>query len=78
MIGKTARRVARDRALDCVAGITLCNEGTIRDWIRHGRFNVTPNLDTQIEIPVQRPQFGTLPPRQSRFEPRQQRQRPRQ
>jgi 2-keto-4-pentenoate hydratase/2-oxohepta-3-ene-1,7-dioic acid hydratase in catechol pathway len=24
-----------------VAGITLCNEGTIRDWIRHGRFNVT-------------------------------------
>ncbi len=21
--------------------ITLCNEGTIRDWVRHGKFNVT-------------------------------------
>ncbi len=41
VIGKTARRIPKERALDCVAGITLCNEGTIRDWIRHGRFNVT-------------------------------------
>jgi 5-carboxymethyl-2-hydroxymuconate isomerase len=41
IIGKTARRIRKDRALDYVAGITLCNEGTIRDWIRHGRFNVT-------------------------------------
>ena len=41
VIGKTARRVAKENALDYVAGITLCDEGTIRDWIRHGRFNVT-------------------------------------
>ncbi len=41
VIGKTGRRIPKDRALDWVAGITLCNEGTIRDWIRHGRFNVT-------------------------------------
>ena len=41
VIGKTGRRIAKDRALDHVAGITMCNEGTIRDWIRHGRFNVT-------------------------------------
>lgn len=41
VIGKTARRVPKDRALECVAGVTMCNEGTIRDWIRHGRFNVT-------------------------------------
>jgi 2-keto-4-pentenoate hydratase/2-oxohepta-3-ene-1,7-dioic acid hydratase in catechol pathway len=41
VIGKTVRRIAKDRALDIVAGITMCNEGTIRDWIRHGRFNVT-------------------------------------
>jgi 2-keto-4-pentenoate hydratase/2-oxohepta-3-ene-1,7-dioic acid hydratase in catechol pathway len=41
VIGKTGRRIPKDGALDCVAGITLCNEGTIRDWIRHGRFNVT-------------------------------------
>jgi 2-keto-4-pentenoate hydratase/2-oxohepta-3-ene-1,7-dioic acid hydratase in catechol pathway len=41
IIGKTGRRIPKDRALDYVAGITMCNEGTIRDWIRHGRFNVT-------------------------------------
>jgi 2-keto-4-pentenoate hydratase/2-oxohepta-3-ene-1,7-dioic acid hydratase in catechol pathway len=41
VIGKTGRRIPKDSALDYVAGITLCNEGTIRDWIRHGRFNVT-------------------------------------
>ncbi len=28
-------------ALEHVAGVTLCNEGTIRDWLRHGKFNVT-------------------------------------
>ena len=41
VIGKTGRRIPKDQALDHVAGITMCNEGTIRDWIRHGRFNVT-------------------------------------
>jgi 2-keto-4-pentenoate hydratase/2-oxohepta-3-ene-1,7-dioic acid hydratase in catechol pathway len=41
VIGKTGRRIPKDRAFDHVAGITMCNEGTIRDWIRHGRFNVT-------------------------------------
>jgi 2-keto-4-pentenoate hydratase/2-oxohepta-3-ene-1,7-dioic acid hydratase in catechol pathway len=41
VIGKTGRRIPKQRALDHVAGITMCNEGTIRDWIRHGRFNVT-------------------------------------
>jgi 2-keto-4-pentenoate hydratase/2-oxohepta-3-ene-1,7-dioic acid hydratase in catechol pathway len=33
--------VSKDRALEVVAGITLANEGTIRDWTRHGQFNVT-------------------------------------
>jgi 2-keto-4-pentenoate hydratase/2-oxohepta-3-ene-1,7-dioic acid hydratase in catechol pathway len=41
VIGKAGRRIPKERALDHVAGITMCNEGTIRDWIRHGRFNVT-------------------------------------
>ncbi len=41
VIGRAGRRIALDRALDHVAGVTLCNEGTIRDWIRHGKFNVT-------------------------------------
>jgi 2-keto-4-pentenoate hydratase/2-oxohepta-3-ene-1,7-dioic acid hydratase in catechol pathway len=24
-----------------IAALTLCNEGTIRDWVRHAKFNVT-------------------------------------
>ena len=41
VIGKTGRRIPKERALEWVVGVTMCNEGTIRDWIRHGRFNVT-------------------------------------
>jgi 2-keto-4-pentenoate hydratase/2-oxohepta-3-ene-1,7-dioic acid hydratase in catechol pathway len=41
VIGREGRHVARERALDHVAGVTLCNEGTVRDWLRHGKFNVT-------------------------------------
>ncbi|HXX06559.1 MAG TPA: fumarylacetoacetate hydrolase family protein [Pseudolabrys sp.] len=41
VIGRRGRRIPQGEALDHVAGITLCNEGTIRDWLRHGKFNVT-------------------------------------
>jgi 2-keto-4-pentenoate hydratase/2-oxohepta-3-ene-1,7-dioic acid hydratase in catechol pathway len=41
VIGREGRNVARERALDMVAGLTLANEGTIRDWVRHGTLNVT-------------------------------------
>ena len=41
VIGRECKHVAKDRALDVIAGITLANEGTIRDWTRHGQFNVT-------------------------------------
>lgn len=41
VIGRAGRRIAHAEALSHVAGLTLCNEGTIRDWIRHGKFNVT-------------------------------------
>ncbi len=41
VIGRTGRRIVHADALAHVAGVTLCNEGTIRDWIRHGKFNVT-------------------------------------
>jgi 2-keto-4-pentenoate hydratase/2-oxohepta-3-ene-1,7-dioic acid hydratase in catechol pathway len=41
VIGKGGRRIPLEDALHHVAGVTLCNEGTIRDWIRHGKFNVT-------------------------------------
>ena len=41
VIGKRGRRIRRADAYDHVAAITLCNEGTIRDWTRHAKFNVT-------------------------------------
>lgn len=41
VIGKRASEVARKDALGVIAGVTLCNEGTVRDWLRHGKFNVT-------------------------------------
>jgi 2-keto-4-pentenoate hydratase/2-oxohepta-3-ene-1,7-dioic acid hydratase in catechol pathway len=41
VIGKAGRHIPQDAALDHVAAITLCNEGTIRDWVRHAKFNVT-------------------------------------
>ena len=41
VIGKAGRHIAEGAALDHIAAITLCNEGTIRDWVRHAKFNVT-------------------------------------
>ncbi len=41
VIGRECKHVPKESALDVIAGITLCNEGTIRDWMRHGKFNVT-------------------------------------
>ena len=41
VIGRDCKHVAKERALEVIAGITLANEGTIRDWTRHGQFNVT-------------------------------------
>lgn len=41
VIGKAGRHIPKHSALDHVAAVTLCNEGTIRDWVRHAKFNVT-------------------------------------
>ena len=41
LIGKAGRHIAERDALDHIAALTLCNEGTIRDWVRHAKFNVT-------------------------------------
>lgn len=63
VIGRECHRVPRERALDHVAGLTIVNEGTVRDWVRHAKFNVTqgknflhsgaigPWLVTMDEIP---------------------------
>ena len=41
VIGRAGRRIAERDAYAHVAGLTLANEGTIRDWVRHAKFNVT-------------------------------------
>ncbi|MDZ7878616.1 MAG: fumarylacetoacetate hydrolase family protein [Saprospiraceae bacterium] len=41
IIGKGGRRIPKGQALEHIAGLTLMNEGTIRDWVRHAKFNVT-------------------------------------
>ena len=41
VIGTGGRRIGIEQARSHIAGFSLGNEGTIRDWIRHGRFNVT-------------------------------------
>jgi 2-keto-4-pentenoate hydratase/2-oxohepta-3-ene-1,7-dioic acid hydratase in catechol pathway len=41
VIGKAGRHIPESVALDHIAAVTLCNEGTIRDWVRHAKFNVT-------------------------------------
>ena len=41
VIGKPGRHIKESAALDHIAALTLCNEGSVRDWLRHAKFNVT-------------------------------------
>lgn len=41
VIGKGGRHIPDADAFDHIAALTLCNEGTLRDWVRHAKFNVT-------------------------------------
>jgi 2-keto-4-pentenoate hydratase/2-oxohepta-3-ene-1,7-dioic acid hydratase in catechol pathway len=41
IIGTAGRHIPQSKALGHIAAVTLCNEGTIRDWVRHAKFNVT-------------------------------------
>ncbi len=41
VIGRRGRRIAAADAWSHIAGFTCANEGTVRDWVRHGKFNVT-------------------------------------
>jgi 2-keto-4-pentenoate hydratase/2-oxohepta-3-ene-1,7-dioic acid hydratase in catechol pathway len=52
VIGRECKHVPAEQALSAIAGLTLCNEGTLRDWIRHGKFNVTQgkNFDSSGSI----------------------------
>jgi 5-carboxymethyl-2-hydroxymuconate isomerase len=52
VIGRSGRRIERKHALEHVAGLTLANDGTMRDWLRHSKFNVTQgkNFDASGSI----------------------------
>lgn len=41
VIGKEGRRIAQDKAHEYIAGLTIMNEGSVRDYLRHAKFNVT-------------------------------------
>ena len=41
VIGSEGRHVPLERALGMIGGLTLGNEGSVRDWLRHGTLNVT-------------------------------------
>ena len=41
VIGKEGRRIAEKDAHEYIAGLTIMNEGSLRDWLRHAKFNVT-------------------------------------
>jgi 5-carboxymethyl-2-hydroxymuconate isomerase len=41
VIGRGGRRIAMEQALSHVFGYTCANEGSVRDWLRHSKFNVT-------------------------------------
>jgi 2-keto-4-pentenoate hydratase/2-oxohepta-3-ene-1,7-dioic acid hydratase in catechol pathway len=41
VIGKPGRHIPREQAWSHIFGMTLCNEGSVRDWLHHGKFNVT-------------------------------------
>lgn len=52
VIGRRGRRIAAADAWSHIAGLTCANEGTVRDWVRHGKFNVTQgkNFDSSGSI----------------------------
>jgi 2-keto-4-pentenoate hydratase/2-oxohepta-3-ene-1,7-dioic acid hydratase in catechol pathway len=41
VIGRGGRRIAEKNAMSHVVGYTCVNEGSVRDWLRHSKFNVT-------------------------------------
>jgi len=41
VIGKGGRRIPQAVAHKHIAGLTIMNEGSVRDWLRHAKFNVT-------------------------------------
>ncbi len=41
IVGKRGRRIPAEAAHEHIAGASIMNEGSVRDWLRHAKFNVT-------------------------------------
>ncbi len=41
VMGKAGRRISEEKAHKYIAGLTIMNEGSVRDYLRHAKFNVT-------------------------------------
>jgi 5-carboxymethyl-2-hydroxymuconate isomerase len=41
VIGKEGRRIPENQTHEYIAGLTIMNEGSLRDFLRHAKFNVT-------------------------------------
>jgi len=41
VVGKEGRRIPQEDAHGHIAGLTIMNEGSLRDFLRHAKFNVT-------------------------------------
>ncbi len=52
VIGKKGRYIERANANSHIAGLTIANEGSVRDWMAHGKFNITQgkNFDASGSI----------------------------
>jgi 2-keto-4-pentenoate hydratase/2-oxohepta-3-ene-1,7-dioic acid hydratase in catechol pathway len=66
LIGAGGRRIKPETALSHVFGYTCGNEGSVRDWLRHSKFNVTQgkNFDSSGAIGpyiVTADEVGTAP-----------------
>ena len=66
IVGRGGRRIEAEQALEHVWGYTCANEGSVRDWLRHSKFNVTPgkNFDRSGAIGpciVTADEVGTAP-----------------
>ena len=42
VIGKEGRRIPMESATGHIAGLTIANEGTVRDWLKHSNRQITP------------------------------------
>jgi 2-keto-4-pentenoate hydratase/2-oxohepta-3-ene-1,7-dioic acid hydratase in catechol pathway len=64
VVGKPGRRIPRERAMSHIFGYTIADEGTVREWTRHGKFNVTQgkNFDRSGSIGPWIATADTVPP----------------